>query len=92
MYPSPIMPPPPYTNHALDCCLGGAESRAEIENRHHISEKGMDEGSVLFGMTGLEVEKPVAGFSLPMEFRTESSTRALLFTQQREASVATADS
>ena len=30
----------------------------------------VDEGSVLFGMTGPEVEKPVAGFSLPMEFRT----------------------
>ena len=58
----------------------------------NLPEMVVDEGSVLFGMTALEVEKPVAGFSLPMEFRTESSTRALLFTQQREASVAAADS
>ena len=58
----------------------------------NLPEMVVDEGSVLFGMAGLEVEKPVAGFSLPMDFRTESSTRALLFTQQREASVATADS
>jgi len=58
----------------------------------NLPEMVVDEGSVLFGMVGLEVEKPVAGFSLPMDFRTESSTRALLFTQQREASVAAADS
>ena len=58
----------------------------------NLPEMVVDEGSVLFGMTGLEVEKPIAGFSLPMEFRTESSARALVFTQQREASVTTTDS
>ena len=77
--------------------LGGSARVAPMRRRFtrylpNLPEMVVDEGSVLFGMTALGVEKPVAGFSLPMEFRTESSTRALLFTQQREASVAAADS